>query len=101
MKTLNTLTDKKSANFEKKQMCAWNTQFGIEVGTRRDWLKDEYSMPGCIKFISKNIDMYAGTQQERSLYIRDAIISKLIELGHAKISKQETSYLLTNSTIEL
>jgi len=101
MKTLNTLTSRGSANFEKKAMCAWNTPYGVEVGTRKEWIQDDYSLPGCIKFISKNIDMYAGTQQERQLYIREAIISKLIDLGLAKISKNETSYLLTNSTIEL
>ena len=101
MKVLNTLTKGISANFEKKQMCAWNTPYGIEVGTRQEWIKDDYSMQGCIKFISKNIDMYAGTQEERYRYIKESIISKLIDLGLAKISTQEISYLLTNSTIEL
>jgi hypothetical protein len=101
MKTLNTLTSSNKANFEKKTLHAWNTQFGIEVGSRKEWINDNYSYPGCVKFISKHVDMFAGTQQERQLYIRDTIIDKLAELGVAKNPNSGVSFLITDKTIEL
>jgi hypothetical protein len=100
MKTLNTLTSK-TKNFETCVMYAWNTQFGIEIGSRLEYLSDGYSLPGAVKFISKHVDMFAGTQQERQLYIRNIIISKLIELKLAFETKEGESFLKTNELIIL
>jgi hypothetical protein len=80
MKTLNTLTSN-DQNFEKKVMYAYNTQFGIETGSREEWLNDDRAIPGAIRFMSKHIDMYPGTQKDRQLYIRNVIIDKLESLG--------------------
>jgi hypothetical protein len=99
MKTINTLTSK-TANFEKKVMYVWHWAYGIEIGTRKDYLQAK-SYPGALRFISKHIDMFAGTQQERQLHIRNVIIARLKKMGLAKETKDGIDYLVTDKFVTL
>jgi hypothetical protein len=45
--------------------------------------------------------MFAGTQQERQLYIRNVIIAKLKKMGLAKETKDGVDYLVTDKFVTL